>query len=165
MDLRTFAAQLAQITQQTQEAQRAEPAPYALQAEQEAQRAAQRKSLEICQEYQAARARSAELQASILKGLNVGENPYTLLVKCADCIGLLIGETRVFPQTVKARIVDVYGRGLEDPQALGVELEDTRHRLAMLQRPDLEKTTHVNAAIRAHQGRIKEIIAIQDRTA
>ena len=119
MNLRQYAAQAAQ---QPQEPQKAEKTYTPLHREQEAQRAENARSLEICKEYNATRAKSGQLTADILKGLNAGENPYILLMKAAECIGLLTGETRVFSQSVKDRITEIYGQGLTDSRALEIEL-------------------------------------------
>ena len=101
MTLRQYAAKLAQGQQ------KAEKTYTPLHKKREAQRAENARSLAICQEYNANRAKSGQLTAEILKGLNAGESPYILLMKAAECIGLLTGETRVFPQSVKDKITEI----------------------------------------------------------
>lgn len=160
MNLRQYAAQAAQ---QPQEPQKTEKTYTPLHREQEAQRAENARSLEICKEYNANRAKSGQLTADILKGLNAGENPYILLMKAAECIGLLTGETRVFSQSVKDRITEIYGQGLTDSRALEIELADVRQRLAMLTRPELEQTANIKNAVRAHKEREQQILSLQEK--
>ena len=158
MNLRQYAAQAAQ---QPQEPQKAEKTYTPLHKKREAQRAENARSLAICQEYNANRAKSGQLTAEILKGLNAGESPYILLIKAAECIGLLTGETRVFPQSVKDKITEIYGQGLTDSRALEIELADVRRRLATLTRPDLEQTANIKNAIKAHKEREQQILSLQ----
>ena len=155
MTLRQYAAKLAQGQQ------KAEKTYTPLHKKREAQRAENARSLAICQEYNANRAKSGQLKAEILKGLNAGESPYTLLMKAAECIGLLTGETRVFSQSVKDKITEIYGQGLTDSRALEIELADVRRRLATLTRPDLEQTANIKNAIRAHKEREQQILSLQ----
>ena len=158
MNLRQYAAQAAQ---QPQEPQKTEKTYTPLHKKREAQRAENARSLAICREYDANRAKSGQLTAEILKGLNAGESPYILLMKAAECIGLLTGETRVFPQSVKDKITEIYGQGLTDSRALEIELADVRRRLATLTRPDLEQTANIKNAIRAHKEREQQILSLQ----
>ena len=155
MTLRQYAAKLAQGQQ------KAEKTYTPLHKKREAQRAENARSLAICQEYNANRAKSGQLTAEILKGLNAGESPYILLMKAAECIGLLTGETRVFPQSVKDKITEIYGQGLTDSRALEIELADVRQRLAMLTRPDLEQTANIKNAVKAHKEREQQILSLQ----
>ena len=157
MTLRQYAAKLAQGQQ------KAEKTYTPLHKKREAQRAENARSLAICQEYNANRAKSGQLTAEILKGLNAGESPYILLMKAAECIGLLTGETRVFPQSVKDKITEIYGQGLTDSRALEIELADVRQRLAMLTRPELEQTANIKNAVRAHKEREQQILSLQEK--
>ena len=155
MTLRQYAAKLAQGQQ------KAEKTYTPLHKKREAQRTENARSLAICQEYNANRAKSGQLTAEILKGLNAGESPYILLMKAAECIGLLTGETRVFSQSVKDKITEIYGQGLTDSRALEIELADVRQRLAMLTRPELEQTANIKNAVRAHKEREQQILSLQ----
>ena len=157
MTLRQYAAKLAQGQQ------KAEKTYTPLHKKREAQRAENARSLAICQEYNANRAKSGQLTAEILKGLNAGESPYILLIKAAECIGLLTGETRVFSQSVKDKITEIYGQGLTDSRALEIELADVRQRLAMLTRPELEQTANIKNAVRAHKEREQQILSLQEK--
>ena len=160
MNLRQYAAQAAQ---QPQKPQKTEKTYTPLHREQEAQRAENARSLAICQEYNAIRAKSGQLAAEILKGLNAGESPYILLMKAAECIGLLTGENHVFFRNVKDKITEIYGQGLTDSRALEIELADVRQRLEMLTRPELEKTANIENAVRAHKEREQEILSLQEK--
>ena len=97
----------------------------------------------------------------ILKGVQAGESPYRLLLSACDCIGRLTSD-RNFREQVKSRIEEVAGKGLLQPDALEIELEDIQSRLALLTRPELEgdSSRQLSAAIRAHQKRAGEIEAI-----
>lgn len=114
----------------------------------------------ICREYQQNTQRANALQTSILKGLTAGENPYKLLYMAVECIGRMTGETRVFADTARGRIMEIYGAALKQPQAAALELEEVRARLAMLERPELEQTRNLTDAIRTHRERERELLSI-----
>ena len=73
----------------------------------------------------------------------------------------MTGETKVFAETVKGRISEIYSDALQVPQAAALELDDVRARLAMLRRPELKRTYNIDAAIRAHEQREKELMTLQ----
>lgn len=146
MSLRELAAELQSLDQTPATAAPVEPATDS--------------TASIYREYQDNTIRAAALQTAILKGLDAGESPYKLLFMAAECIGRMTGETRVFADTVKAKITEIHGEALQRPQAATVELADVRARLAMLERPELEQTRALTAAIRAHKARERELLAI-----
>lgn len=155
MDLRQLAATL-------QEIRPADDAPPAapLQRQQEQAATVEAQAAAAYREYQENIKRAGELRTAILKGLDAGENPYRLLYMAAECIGRMTGETKAFAETVKGRITEIYGDGLHDPQAAALELDDVRVRLKMLRRPELEYTRNLDAAIRAHEQRERELMSI-----
>lgn len=164
MNLREYAAKRKkEDATEAQGTQQDKAALLRLQREQEEQRAAEQRYIEVCAAYNEARAKIGQLTADILRGLDGGVNPYVLLIKAAECIGLITGESTTFPQAVTQRIKEIYGRGLCDPCALDVELEEVRERLAMLTREELETSPQLIAAIRAHKEREKEILSLQER--
>lgn len=178
MDLRELAAQFA--TESAEPSQATDGAAYRsilsdrpggppedprqdalLQREQEQRAAAEARALEICKEYQDNATKSAGAQASILKGIKTGENPYKLLLAACECIGRLTSN-KAFREQAGADIEAVAGRGLLYPEALEIELEGIQRRLAMLTRPELDREPEssrrrITAAIRAHQQRAGEI--------
>jgi len=165
MDLRELAAQLATegagATQDAgQEPVRDRPTA-TIQREQERRTEEQERALQICREYQDNVKKSGSAQTFILKGLQAGENPYRLLLTACECIGHLTGN-RVFAAQARKDIEIIAGRGLQEPQALELELEEIQRRLAMMTRPELESEPEdsrrrIAAAIRAHKKRAGEI--------
>lgn len=155
MDLRQLAATLQEIGP-------ADDAPPAapLQRQQKKEQATEARAAAAYREYQENIKRAGSLRTAILKGLDAGENPYRLLYMAAECIGRMTGETRVYAETVKGRITEIYGDALHEPQAAALELDDVRARLAMLRRPELERTSNLTAAIRAHEQRERELMSI-----
>jgi len=165
MDLKELAAQYAaEVAESGQEAtqrQTEERIPAALQREQEQRTEAGIRALEICREYQENKRASNSAQSLILKGIQAGENPYRLLLTACDCIGRLTSN-RNFVEQVRGGVEDISGKGLMQPEALEIELEGIRSRLAMLTRTELESEPgetrrRIGVAIRAHQKRAGEI--------
>lgn len=165
MDLRELAAQLAaEAAEQPQEATggagEGKP-PVMLQREQERRTEAEKKALEVYKEYQKNIRNSESAQTTILKGLQAGENPYKLLLSACECIGYLTSN-KAFSEMARGNILEIVGKGLLQPEALEIELEGVKSRLAMLTRPELEaeppdSRRRIGAAIRAHQKRAGEI--------
>lgn len=135
---------------------------------QERRTAEQERALQICKEKQEATVKSAEARTAILKGLQAGEPPEKLLLIAVDCISAITGDN-VFSAQSRKDMIEIYGMGLLQPQALQIELDEVRTRLAMLQRPELDaepedSRRRIAAAIRAHQRREREIISLQARS-
>lgn len=131
-----------------------------LQIDQERRRDAEARALEVYRTYQDNTHKSEAAQTAILKGIQQGANPYRLLITACECIGYMTGN-RDFATMAGAYIEEISGRGLNDPAALGVELEGVRARLAMLRRPELEQTAAIRRAITEHERRELEIIEAQ----
>lgn len=167
MNLRELARQQ-QSEQQGPQEPRHEPqqigaaaAALPLRQQQERERAAAAAAAAVYKEYQENIKRGESLRTGIIKGLEAGENPYKLLYMAAECIGCMMGETKVFAATVKDLIKEVYGDALQEPRATVLELEEVRARLAMLRRPDLKRTRNINAAIMAYERRERELMTLQ----
>lgn len=63
---------------------------------------------------------SDEARSKIMRCLNCGENPYTILAYAADCIGKLSGDTS-FGERCRKTIGEVYVEGLADPCAAEIK--------------------------------------------
>ena len=75
--------------------------------------------------------RAGTLRSDITKGIQAGEDPAILLLKAVECISLMTGDTAIYAQG-KEDLLEVYGRGLHNPEVLRLELEEARSRLALL---------------------------------
>ena len=161
MNLWEFAAQQAPQEPQTpQEAPGEGKSLAPLQIDQERRRDAEARALEVYREYQENTRKSEAAQAAILKGIQAGANPYRLLITACECIGHMTGN-RSFADMAGAYIEEIHGRGLQELDALELELEGVRARLAMLRRPELEQTAAIRRAIAEHERREREIADAQ----
>lgn len=158
MNLWEFAAQQAPQTPPEDTGEDRGLAP--LQIDQERRRDAEARALEVYREYQENTRKSEAAQAAILKGIQAGANPYRLLITACECIGRMSGN-RSFADMAGAYIEEITGRGLQEPDALELELEGVRARLAMLRRPELEQTAAIRRAITEHERREREITDAQ----
>lgn len=136
--------------------------------EQERKQKEREQALQTYKERQEAIIKSAEARTAILKGLQAGEPPEKLLLIAVDCISAITGDS-VFSAQSRKDMIEIYGMGLLQPQALQIELDEVRTRLAMLQRPELDaepedSRRRIAAAIRAHQRREREIMSLQARS-
>lgn len=104
---------------------------------------------------------SEGLQSKILKGVKAGENIYTLFLQAAKAISLMTSNT-VFYNQIESDIIDIYGKGLLEPQPLKVEIQATEERLKRLKEAEAregESDTQgrIYKAIKAHEARIAEL--------
>ncbi len=102
--------------------------------------------------------RTEELQAAVIKGAKAGESPCRLLLQCAQAISLMT-DNPTFDEQIERSVRAVYGEALRNPDALEIDLEQTRDRLARIteaeakaQSADLKE--ELQHAIRAHRSRI-----------
>lgn len=112
--------------------------------------------------------KSAGLTSEILKGAQVAENSYSLLLKACKVISLMTGDT-VFYSSMDSVIRNVYGIGLQEPQPIELELEQIRDRLKKLGEAQEREQAHPEAreriadSIKAHQRRAAELERLRDR--
>ena len=130
-----------------------------LQAERE-QEAAERAAAAY-KEIEQNRRRSEALQAEILKGTRSGASIYRLFLTAAKAIAEMT-RNRYFFDQVQGDILQIYGRGLGEPEPLQIELDRTRGQLHHLQEAqeretDPDSRERITAAIRAHRARIRDI--------
>ena len=135
-----------------------------LQAEQE--REAARRATAAYKEIEQNRRRSETLQAEILKGTRSGASVYRLFLTAAEAIAEMT-RNRYFFDQVQGDILQIYGRGLGEPEPLQIELDRTRGQLHRLQEAqeretDPDSLEGIAAAIRAHRAKIK---ALEERIA
>lgn len=141
------------------------PAPaLSLQAEQAA--AAAKRTEEAFREIEQNRRRSESLRAELLKGTRSGGSIYRLFLIAVETISEMT-RNRAFYQQIYTDILTIYGRGLGEPEPLGIELDRTRGQLHHLQEAqeretDPDSLERIAAAIRAHRAKIK---ALEERIA
>ena len=104
---------------------------------------------------------SEGLQSKILKGVKAGENIYTLFLQAAKAISLMTSNT-VFYNQIESDIIDIYGKGLLEPQPLKVEIQATEERLKRLKEAEAREgesdtQSRIYKAIKAHEARIAEL--------
>lgn len=112
--------------------------------------------------------RSNSLETEILKGLQAGEPIPSLFLKAIECIGLITGNT-VLKTMAERDITAVYGIGLQQPEALKLELDAVQQRLKKLHeaadrsgtQPD--EKARIVSAIRAHTERAQMLQGLIDR--
>ena len=98
--------------------------------------------------------------SAIRKGINAGEDIYSLFLKAVDTIGRMTGDRSLYDQT-RSQLIAVYGIGLREPQPLQMELAEINQRLAKLTgsraTADPDSRERIDRAIREHQRRAGEI--------
>jgi len=87
------------------------------------------RSLAICREYQQNIKTSSQLQTEILKGARAGEDIYSLFLKAVQAISCMTSNKTFYSQ-LEEDIKTIYGRGLQEPAPLLLEIQQARHALA-----------------------------------
>ena len=133
----------------------------ALQLRADAIRLENSRSLEICKEYQENIKKSSQLQTELLKGVQAGEDIYTLFLKATEALSKLINNS-LFYEQIERDIRSVYGRGLQEPAPLRLELVEVNTRLTKLREAERRETDYnslerIRVAIKAHESRIAEL--------
>lgn len=113
--------------------------------------------------------RSGTLQSEILKGIHTGENSYRLLLKAAEAISLMVGDSGFFANYVSENIRAIHGVGLAEPEALELELEAVQERLGHLKEAQkregepADELRRITTAIKAHEAREATIKKLMDK--
>ena len=133
----------------------------ALQLRADAIRLENSRSLEICKEYQENIKKSSQLQTELLKGVQAGEDIYTLFLKATEALSKLINNS-LFYEQIERDIKSVYGRGLQEPAPLRLELVEVNTRLTKIREAERRETDYnslerIRVAIKAHESRIAEL--------
>ena len=128
------------------------------------------RNLEVYRTYQENIKRSGQLQTDILKGVQAGEEIYSLFLKAVQAISCMTSNKTFYSQ-VEADLISIYGIGLQQPAPLKLELMDTQKRLDRLREAEQREPNidSIKRAITAHQNRIaeleKQIAKAQDKPA
>ena len=128
------------------------------------------RNLEVYRTYQENIKRSGQLQTDILKGVQAGEDIYSLFLKAVQAISCMTSNKTFYSQ-LEEDIKTIYGRGLQEPAPLKLELMDTQKRLDRLREAEQREPNidSIKRAITAHQNRIaeleKQIAKAQDKPA
>lgn len=135
-----------------------------LQRKAEAQRAKNERSLEICREYQQNIRKTELLQAEILKGAGAGADIYQLFLKAVEAVALMT-HNQLFLQQIRESIKTVYGKGLQEPAPLRLELGEVEYHLeklgeALRREEDPDSLQQIRRAIQAHEKRKAELGAM-----
>lgn len=118
-------------------------------------------ALRICREYQANTAKSQLYQSDILKGIKAGENIYSLFLKAAKIISFMTNNSLFYTQAEKD-IIAIHGAGLQEQEALTIELGKVQERLQKLteaegREEDPDSRERIQRAITAHRARAGEL--------
>jgi len=119
------------------------------------------RSLEVYRIYQENIKRSGKIQTDILKGVQAGEDIYSLFLKAVEAVSLMTSNP-LFRSQIEADIKSIYGRGLQEKAPLQQELQDTQERLQRLTEAEQRETQpdskeRIQRAIKAHRGQIAEL--------
>lgn len=141
-------------------AQEQAPAKALLQQKQQQEEEHQR-TLSIYQTYRENMRKSGQLQTEILKGIQAGEDIYSLFLKATEAIGCMT-DCGIFGTITADNIKSIYGEGLLQKQPLQLQLEETETRLIKLEEAGQREIAvtdkqRIQAAIKAHKERIAEL--------
>lgn len=122
------------------------------------------RSLEVYRAYQENTKTSSQLQTEILKGLQAGEDVYSLFLKAAKAISLMTSN-KLFYSQIEADIEAIYGRGLQYKPLLQKELQEAQSRLQRLIEAEQREAgrdtkDRIRAAIKAHRETIAKLEAM-----
>lgn len=122
------------------------------------------RTLEVYRAYQENIKRSEQLQTDILKGVQAGENIYSLFLKAVQAISCMTSNT-VFYSQLEGDIRAIYGVGLQEAPALQIELWQGQERYkklleALERESDGDSRERIKRAIKAHKNRIAELEAL-----
>lgn len=122
------------------------------------------RNLEVYRTYQENIKRSGQLQTDILKGARAGEDIYSLFLKAVQAISLMTSNT-VFYSQLEEDIKTIYGRGLQEPAPLLLEIQQAQTRLNKLREAEQRETEpdslqRIRSAIKAHESKIAELKAL-----
>ena len=136
----------------------------ALQLEADRNKAEKDRSLEICRRYQENIRKSEQLQTDILKGARAGEDIYSLFLKAVEAISCMTSNP-LFLSQIEGDIKTLYGRGLQEPAPLRLELRETQKRLDRLREAQQRETEtdslqRIAQAVKAHEARIAELTGL-----
>lgn len=138
----------------------AEKTPNKLQIQADQKKAEIERNKAIYDEYQENTQTAQTTMNKITLGVKQGENIYSLFLEAVKVIALMTHD-KAFDEQINDDIRAIYGIGLQEHQALEIELTDTKRRLESLQEAK-PNTTHdesrrIDTAIKAHKKRINQL--------
>ena len=122
------------------------------------------RNLEVYRTYQENIKRSEQLQTDILKGARAGEDIYSLFLKAVQAISCMTSNKTFYSQ-LEEDIKTIYGRGLQEPAPLLLEIQQAQTRLDKLREAEQRETEpdslqRIQSAIKAHESKIAELKAL-----
>lgn len=116
---------------------------------------------EVYKQYQQNISKSGQLLTEIRKGILSGKNIYILFLLAIQAISLMTSN-QMFYYEVEKNIQVIYGRGLQEPSALELELVETQNRLnklndALAREQDSDCLTRIGMAVEEHKRSIFEL--------
>ena len=122
------------------------------------------RNLEVYRTYQENIKRSGQLQTDILKGARAGEDIYSLFLKAVQAISCMTSNKTFYSQ-LEEDIKTIYGRGLQEPAPLLLEIQQAQTRLSKLREAEQRETEpdslqRIRSAIKAHESKIAELKAL-----
>lgn len=132
-----------------------------LQRQADAQKAELERAGAVYREYQSNIKASSQLQTEILKGLQRGEDIYTLFLKAVKAISLMTSNKPFYTQS-EGDLIAIYGKGLQQSKPLELELEQLQGRLQRLRdarsrEPEADSRARIERAIKAHEAQEAQI--------
>lgn len=129
----------------------------------EKEKGAHENAARVYREYQDNTIKSGMLKSEILKGIQLGQDPYNLLLKAIECISLMTGNPHYYKQA-KDDLQAIYGAlGYKAPAEQ--EVQEVQERLnnlikALEQEPDQRSKERINRAIQAHKERKEYLLKL-----
>jgi hypothetical protein len=122
------------------------------------------RNLEVYRTYQENIRKSEQLQTEILKGARAGEDIYSLFLKAVGAISCMTSNPPFLSQ-IEGDIKTIYGRGLQEPAPLRLELRETQKRLDRLREAQQRETEpdslqRIATAIKAHEAHTAELTGL-----
>lgn len=138
-----------------------------LQLKEEARRADHQRAVEVYKDHQKNIRFTEEIQAQILKGVKVGEDPCSLLLKAVEAISKMTGNQHFYKQ-VRADLIAVYGEALLYPLPIQWEIDETMERFqkileAMGREHDPDAMKRIEASAKAHYAKVEKLQALLDQ--
>lgn len=123
---------------------------------------------EIYKEYQAAKLAAGGLVSDILRGMDKGESIAALFLKACDALGRATGDTVLY-NVARAKLLDIYGRGLLEPEPLNVEIDRINERLELLtaaqeREQDTDAARNISRAVLMHQQERERLERLRDKS-
>ena len=117
--------------------------------------------LDIYKKYQENAAKTAEIQAKILKGIKTGKSIYELFLLATEGISILTSNP-AFQHQVEEDSVVIYGYGLGEPTVLKQQIEETEKRLSRLKKALEEENNplahdRISFTVKAHEDELARL--------